>query len=175
MASFEHRINMCRLAFEDIATVSDAEYQSWKRAAAARPEYERDQVNVGTASLLEYLQETEPDVTFWFCLGADAFLDLTDGKWKESAQVLHLLQGRIVVLKRQPDSSKVDSTTEQVCDAALLERIEGTPGSKLLSLPSLNEVSSSQVRSTRDERELESMVIPAVLNYMKMHKLYAFA
>jgi nicotinic acid mononucleotide adenylyltransferase len=131
---------------------------------------ERAQVSVGTASLLEFLHSTEPEFDFSFCLGADAFLDLTAGKWKESTRVLKLLEGRLVVLYRQTGAS---SDTER--DAFLQERVKDTPGARLVYMDHLNDISSSQVRACRDEGELATMVVPDVLAYMKEHKLYQFA
>ena len=109
-------------------------------------EEERVKVSVGTAALLEYfLQQEQPqEQEYTFCLGADAFLDLTAGKWKESERVLQLLQGRFLVLQRIGIQQNNNDTT--TIDTALEKRVQSIPGARLVSLPSLGDVSSSRVR-----------------------------
>ncbi|GAX20118.1 hypothetical protein FisN_17Lh071 [Fistulifera solaris] len=137
LVSFEHRWNMCHRAFADLSpkvVVSDAEYQSWRHAVAGLSEEEAAQVSVGTAALMEYYQSLDnSSVEYYFCLGADAFLDLLAGKWKESQRVLGLLQGRFVVFHRHS------------ADIAMLqEKVQQMPGAQLLEVESLTNVSSSQ-------------------------------
>jgi len=160
---------------------------------------------VGTAALLEYLIETEGSIEqqfpdedegmgsssnaatpeFALCLGADTFLDLIDGKWRESGRVLDLIQGRILVFYRPPSSS---TSTSSVADAEsgnalkrrkqerfdlLQRRVDEVPNARLLRVDGLEDISSSQVRSCTDVSELRRMVVPGVLEYMRQHKLYA--
>jgi nicotinic acid mononucleotide adenylyltransferase len=187
---------MCRAAFLNTetprVTVSDAEYQSWLASVQDLPLDERDQVSVGTASLLEYLykcniQDHEKDSEqekeeYSFVLGADAFLDLVADKWKESARVLELLQGRIVVLERltlATDNTNTSTTTHDAnaddADMVLKKAVEAVTGARLLRVDHLNQVSSSQVRTCTSVQELKehNMVVPAVLEYMRQHGLYA--
>jgi len=128
--------------------------------------------------------------TFYFCLGADAFLDLTAGKWNESARVLKLLDGgrRLVVLHRRggaeqqeqldnsgdgggdsPSSSPTDNN-----DRLLTRRVQET-GARLLRIGHLGSISSSQVRECASVNELNGMVVPQVLDYMRDNHLYQFA
>jgi len=119
---------------------------------------------------------------FSFCLGADAFLDLMDGKWKESARVLELLDGgkRLVVLHRSSSSSAPESTTssddddKKNDDTVLLRRVEET-GARLMRIDQLGSISSSQVRLCSDRNKLSTMVAPRVLEYMKANHLYQFS
>jgi nicotinic acid mononucleotide adenylyltransferase len=120
---------------------------------------------VGTAALMEYYQslDNNSSAEYYFCLGADAFLDLLAGKWKESQRVLDLLQGRFVVFHRHS------------ADIAMLQdKVQQMPGAQLLEVESLTDVSSSQVRQCSDESKLSQMVTPSVLDYIKEHKLYQF-
>lgn len=139
-------------------------------------EEEKANVSVGTAALLEYLHEKDGERQeqnqYTFCLGADAFLDLTAGKWKESERVLQLLRGRFVVLHRVDGS---DATIDADPDE-LEERVHNVKGAKLVSVPSLKDVSSSRVREAvgrGDWRVLdEQMVNPHVLAYIRQKSLY---
>lgn len=185
---------MCRAAFDDMprVTVSDAEYKSWLAAVQDVPVQNRDQVSVGTAALIEYLNknkytrnktsissedqdEDEIEEVYSFVMGADTFLDLTAGKWKESARVLDLLQGRLVVLEREELSSNSTDSATADSNVALKKAVEAVPGARLLRVDNLNHISSSQVRACRSAAEIQeqNMVVPAVLEYMRQHGLYA--
>lgn len=138
-------------------------------------EAQKAQVSVGTAALLEYLhqQPNSDDVEYTFCLGADAFMDLTAGKWKESARVLELLRGRCLVLHRR----QTDNQDTTIHNHALQARVESVPGATLVSMASLGAVSSSRVReavAANDWQVLQqdAMVHPDVLAYIREKGLY---
>jgi nicotinic acid mononucleotide adenylyltransferase len=197
LETFEHRLNMCRAAFGDMprVTVSDAEYKSWLAAVQDVPPEKRDQVSVGTAALIEYLNNSkginkqdddnddndeEVEEVYSFVMGADTFLDLTAGKWKESARVLDLLQGRLVVLEREQltANSALSTSTDDdnaADNVALKNAVEEVPGARLLRVDNLNHISSSQVRACPSVAEIQeqNMVVPAVLEYMRQHGLYS--
>ena len=163
-------------------------------AVAHSAETDRSQVSVGTAALLEYLAEQSKEEKYTFCLGADAFLDLTAGKWKESERVLQLLQGRCLVLHRAEEDGGDDatgeettidafptSTTEKVqqkCNPSslLVQRVASVPGAKLLRVPTLGAVSSSKVRDAIAAGDTASltpdMIHPDVLAYILDKGLY---
>ena len=133
---------------------------------------------VGTAALLDYLESDadtniENKTVFFFCLGADAFLDLMASKWKESDRVLQLLDGgrHLVVLHRSLDGDLADNDAN---DNELRRRVQET-GARLLRVGHLGSISSSQVRACSDVEQLRTMVAPKVLNYMQLHCLYQFA
>jgi nicotinic acid mononucleotide adenylyltransferase len=81
-----------------------------------------------------------------FVMGADTFLDLNAGKWKESARVLDVLQGRLVVLERETTNSTTASTGDDNAAAdttdnvALKMTVEAVPGAKLLRVDNLNHI-----------------------------------
>ena len=137
-------------------------------------EEEKAKVSVGTAALLEYLQHLpqQEQHEYTFCLGSDAFLDLTAGKWKESDRVLQLLQGRFLVLNRIDGGI---STTNAV-PTELQDRVNKIKGAQLVSIPSLGDVSSSRVREAVRMGEWdvldEQMVSPNVLAYIREKGLY---
>jgi nicotinic acid mononucleotide adenylyltransferase len=177
---------MCRAAFGNMprVTVSDAEYKSWLAAVQDVPPEKRDQISVGTAALIEYLNKNNAknkddavEEVYSFVMGADTFLDLTAGKWKESERVLDLLQGRLVVLERETINSTTASASDgnAAANVALKKAVEAVPGARLLRVDNLNHISSSQVRDCRPVAEIQeqNMVVPAVLEYMRQHGLYA--
>jgi nicotinic acid mononucleotide adenylyltransferase len=140
-------------------------------AASSRSEEQRQSLRVGTADLLDMLMENEPNVDFSFCLGADTFLDLTQWKWRRSRDVFRLTEGRLLVLFRRGVTTQTDDSLEE-----LIARINQTESAQveLLDVPTLNEVSSSAVRSCNDEKRLGEMLSEDVLEYVKENRLYAF-
>ncbi|KAL3803749.1 hypothetical protein ACHAW5_004600 [Stephanodiscus triporus] len=106
-APFLHRVEMCRLLFKGIpkVVVSEAERTCFERKASGGMTEEggREVAAVGTAELLDMLTENEPDVDFALALGADAFVDLADGRWKRSEDVFRMVGHRVVVFRRRKD------------------------------------------------------------------------
>ena len=145
-------------------------------------EAERARLSLGTASLLDYLHQDNVNnnnaTIFYFCLGADAFLDLMAGKWKESDRVLQFLDGgrRLVVLHRRNNNDTNLDADERTHDheRLLLRHVQET-GARLLIIGHLGSVSSSQVRACRDVDELRTLVVPQVLEYIQSNRLYQFA
>ena len=54
-------------------------------------ETERENISVGTAALLDYLSTIHEEYNFYFCLGADSFIDLVNGKWQQTDRILNEL------------------------------------------------------------------------------------
>jgi len=125
-------------------------------------------VCVGTADLLEMLHEEEPNSEFSFCLGADTFMDLTSLKWKRSADVLRLLEGRLVVFSRKGTNIDLKESFEF---ASQKERLKA----RFLEVDTLTNVSSSLIRACKDDRFLQESLSPSVLEYIKQHHLFAFS
>lgn len=172
LETFEHRMKLCRLAFEGItkAVVSNAEERSFQRMSKnVRSQRELEDLRVGTAELLEMLMEEEPNTDFSFCLGGDTFMDLATFKWRRSKDVLKLLGGRLVVLFRRGMSE--DELRERVAEVNATDAMNNI---RLLEIPALRQVSSSMVRLTSREEALSHMVSPAVLDYIRRNNLYAF-
>lgn len=118
--------------------------------------------------MLELFLEEEENTDFTFCLGGDTFLDLTALKWKRSRDVLQLLEGRLVVFARK--GSNIDLKEH-------VRRVNETEGMNavLLEIPTLTDVSSSSVRSCKDEETLKQLLSSGVLEYIKENRLYSFA
>jgi nicotinic acid mononucleotide adenylyltransferase len=170
---------MCHAAFDGLddtrVKVSDAERRSWEyHAARNNPEDNNDTFSVGTGALLEYLRieyQNQP-CCFSFCVGADAFLDLMNGKWNEGRRVLDLLENgkRLLVLHRA--SNDCDASHSTTTD--LNSKVDAA-GARLIQMGSLGSISSSQVRECQDLKQLSTMIVPSVLEYIKSNKLYQFA
>jgi len=170
LESFHHRFNMCRLSFESIGNVvvSDVERKLFERNTEAMSAVQKGNIRVGTAELLEMLDEEEPDTEFSFCLGADTFVDLTSLKWRRSSDVLRLLGGRLVVFERK------GADIESKVQISLINKRLGI-NAKLIEIDTLTDVSSSMVRSSNDEEMIQASLTPRVLAYMKEHSLFSFS
>jgi nicotinic acid mononucleotide adenylyltransferase len=112
--------------------------------------------------------ENEPESDFTFCLGADTFLDLTEWKWRRSRDILRLLDGRLLVVNRKGITANLEERVAKVNETESANVV-------LLNVPSLNEVSSSAVRSCTQVEPLQEMLSGGVFEYMKTNCLYAFS
>jgi nicotinic acid mononucleotide adenylyltransferase len=112
------------------------------------------------------LFQQEPETDFTFCLGSDAFGDLANLKWKRSEDVLSL--GRFVVIDRS-GAEELKKRIQQQQQQQTLSNI------RLLQLPALDAVSSTMIRSCRNEETLKLLLAPAVFDFMKKQKMYRFA
>jgi nicotinic acid mononucleotide adenylyltransferase len=157
-------------------------------------ESQRENVTVGTAMLLEYLRNKQQYdkhdtyiVEYSFCLGSDAFLDLTAGKWKQSEKIISMLNGRFLVLYRNQntfqqqysstasDKFLIDGNSSRADMDAVHERIRvHCPKAKFLQMEHLDDVSSTKVRDCSDLSLLSSMLSTPVLEYIQLHQLYQF-
>jgi nicotinate (nicotinamide) nucleotide adenylyltransferase len=179
LAPYNHRIAMSELAFSDLSkdkrvVVSRAEERSFQRQACAVTDQAKlASLQVGTADLLEMLleesQQTNIDTEFSFFLGADTFMDLCAWKWNRSKDVLRLLDGRLVVVHRKGMAQEKE----------LLERVKHLNESEggrviFLDVPTLEDISSSRARNTKDRGMLRQMIPPKVADYIISHKLYSF-
>jgi nicotinic acid mononucleotide adenylyltransferase len=127
---------------------------------------ERQELSVGTASLLDYLsQETNDSAEFHLCFGSDAFCDLVKGKWNESQRVLDSAAGIVVVHRASATNN----------DKLLEESSASSKHSKaqMLNVDGLSNVSSSQVRECTSVKQLENLVVPKVRDYIQTNSLYS--
>lgn len=180
-ASYDDRLAMCQLAFQDIpnVVVSDDERRCFHWAAkkhGVTTTQDKLKLRVGTADLLDMLLEEDDSLEITLALGADTFMDLTRWKWKRSKDIIRLIEGRMIVFQRifhsgESVQTNVDESTHSgnnswITHEDLLERIEvisdefkdAHPNLKdqiiLVKLPFLSSVSSSKVRSCTTEDDL---------------------
>lgn len=147
-------------------------------------------MRVGTAELLEMLldqdEQRNENVDYTFALGTDTFMDLTEWKWRRSRDIIEMLQGRLVVFRRDTISQKEDIERDIKCISsgnALNERIKQiwTEFSHLslrdnirLTDVELLPISSSAARETTDMQVLRGILDEQVLDYIQDGKMYAF-
>lgn len=153
-------------------------------------------IRVGTADLLTMLKTEEPNIEFTLALGADTFVDLVNGKWRRSDEVLQLVDYRIVVFKRlEEESNNSSSSTElqqqhdekvQECIEKLNLRVDATTtwnsvNITVTQIPAATQsrtgvsVSSSAARTTTNETELREILSTDVIDYIRERKMYAFS
>lgn len=158
---FKTRMTMCQLAFHGIpnVTVSDDEKRCFELFA------QKESSKVGTADLLDMLIAEEKDVDFSFAMGADTFMDLTQWKWRRSQDIWKLLDGRIITFVRPGLFENDNMFNERTHDLNV----------KVLSVPNLQPISSTQVRNTISKEKLQGILIPTVLDYIVQQKLYGFS
>ena len=142
-------------------------------------ECQKSSIRVGTADLLNMLTTNEPNVDFTLALGTDTFIDLASGKWRRTEEVFKLVGHRMIVFRRISNNDNDDGEGKeemiQQCIAKWQLLHESKSSIQLVTIPSLSNVSSSAVRSTKDETVLKGLICEPVLEYMKQNKLYAFA
>jgi len=194
-ASYEDRIHMCKLTFGHIprVVVSDQERECFELACKTKginTAEGKHRLRVGTAELLEMLldqdEQRNENVDYTFALGTDTFMDLTEWKWRRSRDIIEMLQGRLVVFRRDTISQKEDIERDIKCISsgnALNERIKQiwTEFSHLslrdnirLTDVELLPISSSAARETTDMQVLRGILDEQVLDYIQDGKMYAF-
>ena len=130
----------------------------------------------------------EPNVDFTLALGADTFIDLVNGKWRRSEDVLRLVDYRIVVFRRsmKEDDKESEQLKQQSdndvheCIAKLRQRVQSTTIT-VTQIPAATNsirgvsVSSSAARCTTDEALLRQILSDDVLKFIKERRMYAFS
>lgn len=166
--------------------------QQHRQQPHSRNEEEKSSVRVGTADLLAMMTTDEPNVDFTLALGADTFIDLVNGKWRRSEDVLRLVDYRIVVFRRlmeeddeESEQLKQQSDNDvQECIAKLRQRVQSTTSQLAITVTQILaatnsirgvSVSSSAARCTTDEALLRQILSDDVLKFIKERRMYAFA
>jgi nicotinic acid mononucleotide adenylyltransferase len=91
---YHHRIEMCRLNFEQLSTselpikVSELEMELHS-LRSPHIIHEQELVTIGTVDMIHHIQSYNPSLDLHLVLGTDTFNDLANGKWKESER-LHI-------------------------------------------------------------------------------------
>lgn len=189
-ASFDDRVAMCQLAFENLSTkvkVSLSEKECYEQCLVrARGSHSKlndtsivESLRVGTADLLDMLIEDEPNSDFTLALGADTFVDLTSYKWRRSEDVLKLVEGRVLILNRKASNESNESSFSNLVEDRIQEVNErfscNMKRSIKINIDTLSSVSSTIVRSSRDHSILAECLVPSVRDFIESKKLYAFS
>ena len=161
-ATFAQRVAMLELAtagFEKLTI--DPREQSQKGASYS------------FVTLAELAQE-QPHKVFILVIGADNLASLTQWhQWQQLSKACHLLVFNRGDLTQAERERAAVSANFQVCDefSKLLNRDSGLCFfDQKLKMPQ----SSTDIRqSIRNNRELDSMLTPSVIKYIRQHHLYA--
>ena len=201
LAPFEHRMEMCRLAFEKL----DKNVHVKPTEQDVYLEHSLKTEVVGTAELLEYLREKHPELIFSLALGSDTYRDLVQGKWsgRENDIARHLQGGMFEVFARGDDFSETERIIASENIKAAASRLQSKSTSQpsfeatLHRLPSADTRNIQLVSSTLVRTELlelgttcseemcnapavdsasplfsPAVIDPAVLAYAIAHQLY---
>lgn len=149
-ADDEHRLNMCRLAFEGT-----------DRAEVSKYEMEHTEVSY-TYDTLKYLKEVYPDHTLYFITGTDSFLDIE--YWHKGTQ---LLENFSFIVSERPGYRENE----------LEERIRYYKERYKTEIIRLNhdmpDISSTKIKARRvRDISIKDMVPASVERYINEHKLY---
>ena len=102
LASFQHRMQMCKIAFEKFSVLPSCRVivKPLERSVCLRRLRADPSARSGTADILDQLRVSYPKITFSFALGADTYKDLARGKWRRSGDLAKFLDNRFEVFAR---------------------------------------------------------------------------
>ena|GEM_PF-4926173 len=160
LLSFEHRVSMAKLCFEGrVQNAAKVQVRELERKLFLREQEtsktstsKNSKHRLGSIDLVRMLQADFPRYQFVFVMGGDTYQDFRLGKWKGGFSLQEMLP--IVVCARHGVGLE---------EHPLVERLN------------LHDVSSTKVRGSSDVLYLSTCLEPSVLNYIRKHKLYAFA
>lgn len=129
------------------------------------------ETQIGTIDVLRYLVTTYPDVSFYLVLGADAYADLRQNRWKESNVIDSLCT--VVCLPRQgtltvDELAAIDAEAGYSSNEIALHKLTHETGNVVL-----DDVSSSTIRASTNLDYLRRALQPQVFAYIQHHRLYA--
>ncbi len=116
-----------------------------------------------TADTLAQFRKQYPEAELWLLMGTDMFLTLQN--WREP-EVITRLAGICTFARTQSDSVELLET-----QARYLEKTFGAR-TRVLQLPEIVEVSSTQLRAMLTRGEGQEYLAPAVYGYILRHGLY---
>ena len=148
-ADFAHRLEMCRLAFNDKAD-DRVEVLDIERTLSESNRVGR----VSSYQLVKHLKSKSPGCKFGLLLGADTARDLAAGRWYSSQE---LLSEVTVLVVRREGVTKPDLPSNMIW---------------IEDAPALSNVSSTAVRAIRDVDRLSEYVTPEVAAYIAKNRLY---
>lgn len=199
LASFEHRMEMCKLNFEKLSKFPECRVvvKPTERTVCKRRMKEDPLNKTGTADILDFLTGAYPNTKFSLALGADSYLDLANGKWTRADALAKHINNRFEVVARECSKDHVDEALEDMVDAQNAKANsmkDGSGSSDTLAFGATlhhlsrcqADVSSTQVRAQLAELELlrqgtidedsplrnPMLIDPEVLGYCRSAGLY---
>mmetsp|Transcript_11105 Transcript_11105/g.12264 ORF Transcript_11105/g.12264 Transcript_11105/m.12264 type:complete len:278 (-) Transcript_11105:141-974(-) len=191
-SNFDHRLEMCRIAFQGIpnVVVTDQERALFNTVASTKND-PTEVPRLGTIDLLEFLikeyevENIHPEFTL--AMGADTFMDLLSKKWRRWNDIIQTVQGRFVVKIR--GTTNDDSINEEKLKKSVLEKIDEynekhmdacscLPASYSLNVQFLegavSNTSSSGLRENGSELFWKECLTKEVFEYISHNELYCF-
>ncbi len=145
-------------------------------------EEEKSRLRLGTFDLIHYLNEQSSlkgvDEEYTIAMGSDTFMDLTSFKWRNSKEVIQLVEGRFVVKPRINDDSYSESDIWERINSVNDQIKSENPSFQMnvqLLTNAISDTSSSAARESCDENFLATFLDEMVLEYIKNNRLYKFA
>ncbi len=148
LASDEARLEMCRLAVDDIANVTVSDYEMQKEGRSY------------TVHTLEHFKELYPDDELYFVMGTDMLKTLPS--WYNSDRIMELA----TILGISRDDDDADLVSEYA------GKISSYGGRCVILSCTPVEVSSTQIREGIDTDEVRALLPAKVYEYIKAHDLY---
>lgn len=145
------RLEMCRLAFEDMPFVSVSDY-----------ELSRQKVSY-TVETLRHYKEVLPDDELYFIMGSDMLLSLT--KWNSFEEIMRLCT--IIAASREENEKDIEKLRNEADDLAKYGKV-------IVINISAFEVSSTEIREKIiNNRDISCYVPQNVVKYILDKNLYS--
>jgi nicotinate (nicotinamide) nucleotide adenylyltransferase len=169
MASFEDRVQMCKIAFEvDSTPRTTVKVLEMEKEVYSKVNHDpnNNHIRVGTIDILRHIHEEHPQYNLVLVLGGDTFFDLSTGKWKEYESIPELAQLFVFQRKGGASSDRSDDFKRKFS-----ERIIQTHH----SMPKRG-VSSTKLRESKpweSRTASEEEIDPLVVQYIQENHLYS--
>lgn len=144
-------------------------------------EEKKAELRLGTFDLINFLNKQNEiegiNEEYTLAMGADTFMDLTSFKWRNSKEVIQLVEGRFVVKLRLSDDSYTESEILERIESVKKDIQNGIPSFEMnvqLLTSAASATSSSAARESCDEKVLATLLDEKVIEYIKMNRLYKF-
>lgn len=160
---FEDRYNMCSLAIDGIDGLKLVDVEKTVYNSINGPIKDQSKLKkVGTIDLLSFLKKTYSENNFHFIMGADAYVDLCQGKWKNGDQIPKMAHLEVVQRDKVPTQEELRNM--KFGESSSFHRVETIS----------EKVSSTRARQLRSLNELKEIIPEKVAEYVQEHELYAF-
>lgn len=141
--SFFHRYRMLELAFNNFEQVEVSDLE--KKLPA--PSY--------TLQTIKYLQEHHPEKKYFLCLGEDNLASFRE--WYKYREIL----SRVLLIVAARPGARYEQQEDEILEkATFIEHHE-------------IDISSTEIRETKDEKCIKDSVPGDVFDYIKRHNLYS--
>lgn len=150
-ASDIHRLEMCRLAFENDSRFIVSDFEIMRGGKSY------------TVNTLEFLKSQYPDAQIYLITGADAFMTLS--KWYEAERIFSIAH-ILTVVRDDDDINALKTKAKEYSSYGASCSFIGTP---------VGEISSTKIREMLQNGKDASAYLPLeVYDYIKDNRLYGY-